>query len=142
MTKFITKIQSFTDIITNSSSTVFVMSEFFANYYDKLEHTEGCIDVVKIDMDWLKNNVYEFEMVCSLLDIDPSEITVWEKTKYWQGWETPNQETWETFLELHKDKIEEVFEDLYWVDIEDHFENAWDVTEEASDDAIWSDYRH
>lgn len=138
----ITKIQSFTDVITNSSSTVFVMSEFYADYYDKLEHTEGCIDVVKIDMDWMKNNVYEFEMVCNLLDIDPSELTVWGKHKYWQGWETPDQEAWETFLELHKDKIEEVFKDLYWVDIEDHFENAWDVTEEASDDAIWSDYRH
>ena len=138
----ITKIQSFTDVITNSSSTVFVMSEFYADYYDKLEHIEGCIDVEKIDMDWLKNNVYEFQMVCNLLDIDPSEITVWGKHKYWQGWETPDQEMWETFLELHRDQIEEVFKDLYWVDIEDHFENAWDVTEEASDDAIWSDYRH
>jgi hypothetical protein len=138
----ITKIQSFTDVITNSSSTVFVMSEFYADYYDKLENTEGCIDVEKIDMDWLKNNVYEFEMVCDLLDIDPSEVTVWGKHKYWQGWETPDQEMWETFLELHRNQIEEVFKDLYWVDIEDHFENAWDVTEEASDDAIWSDYRH
>ena len=138
----ITKIQSFTDIITNSSSTVFVMSEFYADYYDGLEHTEGCIDVEKIDMDWLKNNVYEFQMVCNLLDIDPSEITVWGKHKYWQGWETPNQEMWETFIELHKDQIEEVFKDLYWVDIEDHFEDALDVTEEASGDAIWSDYRH
>lgn len=138
----ITKIQSFTDVITNSSSTVFVMSEFYADYYDKLKHTEGCIDVEKIDMDWLKNNVYEFQMVCDLLDIDPSEVTVWGKHKYWQGWETPDQEMWETFLELHRDQIEEVFKDLYWVDIEDHFENAWDVTEEASDDAIWSDYRH
>jgi hypothetical protein len=138
----ITKIQSFTDVITNSSSTVFVMSEFYADYYDKLENTEGCIDVEKIDMDWLKNNVYEFKMVCDLLDIDPSEVTVWGKHKYWQGWETPDQEMWETFLELHRDQIEEVFKDLYWVDIEDHFENAWDVTEEASDDAIWSDYRH
>lgn len=138
----ITKIQSFTDVITNSSSTVFVMSESVANYYDKLENTYDCITVEKIDMDWLKDNGYEVEMVCTLLDIDPSEVTVWSKYKYWQGWDTPNQETWETFLELYKDKIEEVFKDLYWVDIEDHFENAWEVTEEAQDDAIWSDYRH
>ena len=138
----ITKIQSFTDVITNSSSTVFVMSEFYADYYDKLEHTEGCIDVEKIDMSWLNGHVDEFEMVCGLLDIDPSELTVIRENKYWRGWETPDQEAWEAFLNLHRDQIEEVFKDLYWVDIEDHFEGAWDVTEEASDDAIWSDYRH
>lgn len=138
----ITKIQSFTDVITNSSSTVFVMSESVANYYDKLENTYDCITVEKIDMDWLKNNGYEVEMLCTLLDIDPSEVTVWKKTKYWQGWDDPDQETWEIFLELHKDEIEEVFKDLYWVDIEDHFENAWEVTEKAHNNAIWCDYRH
>lgn len=138
----IKKIQSFTDVITNSSSTVFVMAEPDAIYYDKLENTQDCICIRKIDMDWLKNNVFEFEMVCYLLNVDPSEITVREETKYWQGWETPDEEIWKTFLEQHKDKIEEVFKDLYWVDIEDHFENAWEVTEEAYVDAIWSDYRH
>lgn len=137
----ITKIQSFTDVITNSSSTVFVMSEFFADYYDKLE-ADGCIDVEKINMDWLNGHVHEFEMVCHLLDVDLSELTVIRENKYWRGWETPDQDAWEAFLDLHKDKIEKVFKDLYWVDIEDHFEGAWDVTEEASDDAIWSDYRH
>lgn len=138
----ITQIQSFTDVITNSSSTVFVMSEFYADYYDKLAHTEGCIDVEKINMDWLNDHVHEFEMVCRLLDIDLSELTVIRENKYWRGWETPDQDSWEAFLELHRDKIEEVFKDLYWVDIEDHFEGALDVTEKASDDAIWSDYRH
>lgn len=138
----ITKIQSFTDVITNSSSTVFVMSEFNADYYDKLEHTEGCVDVQKIDMDWLKDNAYEFEMVCDLLKIDPSEVAVWEENKYWKGWGTPDSDTWESFLELHKDQIEDVFKDLYWVEIEDHFEGAYEVTECAHDDAEWSDYRH
>lgn len=138
----ITKIQSFTDIITNSSSTVFVMSEFNADYYDKLEHTEGCIDVAKINMDWLKNNVYEAEMVCSLLNKDISEITDWHDSKYGGWWNTPDQEAWEAFLELHKEEIEHVFEDLYWVEIEDHFEGAYEVTECAHDDAEWSDYRH
>ena len=138
----ITKIQSFTDVITNSSSTVFVMSEFYADYYDKLGHTEGCIDVAKINMDWLKNNVYEAEMVCSLLNKDISEITDWHDSKYGGWWNTPDQETWEAFLELHKEEIETVFEDLYWVEIEDHFEGAYEVTECAHDDAEWSDYRH
>jgi hypothetical protein len=45
-------------------------------------------------------------------------------------------------LELHKEQIEETFRDLYWVEIEDHFEGAYEVTENAYDDAIWSDGRH
>ena len=140
----ITKIQSFTDVITNSSSTVFVMHSFNAQYYDQLEDTDGCIDIAPITFQWLLNNADEAEMVCKFLNKDISEISEWHNSKYGYGgwWETPNQETWEAFLELHREEIETVFEDLYWVDIEDHFENAWNVTEEAHDDAEWYDYRH
>ena len=52
----ITKIQSFTDVITNSSSTVFVMHEDDARYYERLENAEGCIDIQPITMEWLQEN--------------------------------------------------------------------------------------
>lgn len=136
----ITKIQSFTDVITNSSSTVFVMSEFNAEYYNNLENTDGCISITPITIEWLRENPEEVDMVCHFLNINPSEVTT--KDKKWGIWNTPDKEFWDSFLELHKDQIEKVFKDLYWVDIEDHFENAWDITEEASHDAEWSDYRH
>lgn len=136
----ITKIQSFSDVITNSSSSVFVMNETDANYYGDLAHTEGCIDVERITMDWLHEHRYEFEMVCDMLKVNPGTITT-EDPKY-HCWDDPDPETWYAFLESHKEQIQEVFRDLYWVEIEDHFEGAWEVTEEASDDAIWSDYRH
>jgi hypothetical protein len=42
----------------------------------------------------------------------------------------------------HKEQIEEVFQDLYWVDIEDHFEDAYEVTEEARCGAKWYESRH
>ena len=138
----ITKIQSFTDVITNSSSTVFVMHERDANYYDKLEHTEGCVDIEPITFEWLLDNSYEFKMVCELIGCDVSEISKYIEWKYWSGWNTPNSEDWRTFLELHREKIEKVFKDLYLVEIEDHFEEAFEVTENAYDDAIWTDYRH
>ena len=138
----ITKIQSFTDVITNSSSTVFVMHESNAKYYDNLEDTDGCISIERITMDWLRSNAYEAEMVCDLLNKDISEITDWHDSKYGGWWNTPDQETWETFLELNREEIETVFEDLYWVDIEDYFTDAYEVTEQARDDAEWSDSRH
>lgn len=138
----ITKIQSFTDVITNSSSTVFVMHSMNAQYYDQLENTDGCIDIAPITFQWLLNNADEVEMVCEFLNIDISEVTDWHDSKYGGWWNTPDQETWEAFLELHREEIETVFEDLYWVDIEDHFTGAYEITEEAHDDAEWCDYRH
>lgn len=136
----ITKIQSFSDVITNSSSSVFVMNATDANYYGDLAHTEGGIDIERITMDWLRDHRYEFEMVCDMLRVYPGTITT-EDPKY-HCWDDPDPETWYAFLESHKEQIKEVFKDLYWVEIEDHFEDAWEVTEDAYDDAIWSDGRH
>lgn len=138
----ITKIQSFTDVITNSSSTVFVMHESNAKYYENLEDTDGGISIERITMDWLLNNAYEVEMVCNLLNVDISEIADWHDSKYGGWWNAPDQETWEAFLELHKDEIDTVFEDLYWVDIEDHFADAYEVTRDACSDAKWCESRH
>ena len=136
----ITKIQSFSDVITNSSSSVFVMNETDANYYGDLAHAEGCIDVERITMDWLYDHRYEFEMVCDMLKVNPETITT--KDPKYHCWDNPDPETWDAFLESHKEQIKEVFRDLYWVEIEDHFEGAYEVTEDAYDDAIWSDGRH
>lgn len=140
----ITKIQSFTDVITNSSSTVFVMCEAQAEYYDQLPHTEGCIDVEPITLNWLRMHPYEVEMVCDLLGVDPSEVTTLHQGSWGTYWDDPDPDAWETFLTTYTDKIQEVFIDggLYWVSIEDNFEGAWEVTEDASDVADWVDYRH
>lgn len=136
----ITKIQSFSDVITNSSSSVFVMNAIDANHYGDLSHVKGCIDVEPITMDWLRDHSYEFEMVCDMLKVNPETITT--KDPKYHCWDDPDPETWDAFLESHKEQIKEVFRDLYWVEIEDHFEGAYEVTEDAYDDAIWSDGRH
>ena len=139
----ITKIQSFTDVITNSSSTVFVMHESDAKYYDRLDNTDGCIYIQPITLDWMLDNADEFGMVLDLLNIPYSEITTYHKfSDYYGSWRTPDQAVWEAFLESHKEQIEEVFQDLYWVDIEDHFEDAYEITEEARGEAEWYESRH
>ena len=55
--------------------------------------------------------------------------------------EAPDQEAWDAFVELHKEHLCETFRGLYFVEIEDHFEDAWDVIQEASSDALWSENR-
>ena len=143
MSKFITKIQSFTDVITNSSSSVFIMREDDALYYDNMENTSDCVSIVPIDFNWVRDWGHsEVEAVMSVLGLSPEVVTTWVNGKYCSYWEDPDPEAWNTFVDMHEDLIKEKFEDLYWVDIEDHFEDAWDVTQDAIDDSIWYESRH
>lgn len=138
----IVKIQSYTDVITNSSSTVFVMNESDANYYLGLE-TYDCVSIQYISYDWiLDEGRYNAEMICDLLNEDISTISTFYDGKLYSYWETPDEDVWEAFCESHKGQIKEVFKDLYWVDIEDHFEDVVAVTESAMDDSLWYESRH
>ena len=143
MSKFITKIQSFTDVITNSSSSVFIMREDDALRYDNMENTSNCVSIVPIDFNWVKEwGRDEVEAVMAILEMSPEVVTTWVKGKYCSYWEDPDPEAWHTFVDMHEDLIKEKFKDLYWVDIEDHFVDAWDVTQDAIDDSLWYDSRH
>lgn len=131
----IVAIQSFTDVITNSSSEVFIMHQADANYY-KQEYSSA-VSIEKITMEWLRNNPEEVEAIFKVLKLDPSMITTYNDG-YWSYWEAPDQDTWESFLNLYREKIEEAFRNLYWVDIDDYV----DCIKNAIDDAEWSDSRH
>lgn len=143
MSKFVTKIQSFTDVITNSSSSVFIMREDDALRYDNLENTSDCISIVPIDLNWVRDwGRSELEAVMAILEMSPEVVTTWVNGKYCSYWDDPDPEVWNTFVDMYEDLIKEKFEGLYWVDIEDHFEDAWDVTQDAYDDSLWYDSRH
>lgn len=138
--KLITKIQSISDLITNSSSEVFLMHSEDADYYANLD-TGGCVDIYKITWDWLEANTYEWEMVCSYLNIDYNLVSTFHDG-YYGYWETPTKEKWEEFLNMYKDLIDENLIGLYFVEIEDHFPDAYEITEEARGDCLWSESRH
>lgn len=60
-------IKNITDVITNSSSEVFVMNENNALYYDRLEDTLDCIYIEEINWDWIENQgYYEQSMVMDM----------------------------------------------------------------------------
>lgn len=54
--KLINGIQSISDVITNSSSEVFLMRKSDAEYYEGLENTEGCVNIQEITWDWIIND--------------------------------------------------------------------------------------
>ena len=134
------KIKSISDVITNSSSEVFVMCKSAAKYYYNLEDTNGCINIHEITWDDLRENWcrqwrYELEMICDICDININDIINTATCDM-------TEDDWNAFLELYHDVIQDKLIGLYWVDIEDHFEDAIEVSDEARGDSIWSDYRH
>lgn len=145
--KLITNIQSFTDVITNSSSSVFIMHESDANYYESTV-PDDCLTIYKITLDWIKESYWNWELVLQACDIDFNEISY--KKTYTYGpkkeykhtyWEDPSKENWECWVDENQSRLEPVL-GKYFVEIEDHFEDAWEVTESAYGNAIVSESRH
>ena len=148
--KDIVNIKSISNVITNSSSEVFIMNRDNAEYYHNLENTNGCISIEEITWDWIKyRGLYECNMIGEVCELDISLLESYSFYKFydkifrdesWRG--SPDNEDWLVFIDMFHDEIEKNLIGKYWVDIEDHFENAYDVTDSARSDCEWADYRH
>ena len=132
----IAKILSISDVITNSSSEVFVMDKSNADYYESLSDSEypgveENIYVEPIDWSFIKND-FEWDLIMDLMGISQEESDPIE-----------NDSDWDDFCEKHKKELDDLIDrDLYFVEIEDHFTDCRDVFENAHEDCIWSDNRH
>ena len=124
------------DVITNSSSEVFVMNKSNADYYESLSDSEypgveENIYIEPIDWSFIKND-FEWDLIMDLMGISREESASIE-----------SDSDWDNFCEKHKKELDDLIDkDLYFVEIEDHFADSRDVSENAHDDCIWSDYRH
>lgn len=126
--KFLTKIQSISDIITNSSSETFLMNERDANHYDSLD-ADGCISVYMVTEKWIRNNYWEADLICGYLDIE-------------EPYDCLSYEDWQAFVDLYILPRMDELERLYVVDIEDHFSGCEDVLGDARGDCLWQESRH
>lgn len=150
------KILSVSDVITNSSSEVFIMDREDADYYSNLSDydypgIEDCITTYLIDWDFVLHED-EIDAVLYLSGLDRTEVmnfvenpTSYDRYKGKLGyWTYPSQIEWDMFCSKHEKEIQEniIDRELYFVDIEDHFADCRDVLENAHDDCIWSDSRH
>lgn len=145
--KLITSIQSFTDVITNSSSSVFIMHESDANYYESTVPND-CLTINEITLGWIKEHYWNWGLILRACNIDFVEVSCKETYTYGSNkeysytyWKDPNKEDWKYWVDTNQLRLEPVL-GKYFVEIEDHFENAYDVTENAYDDAIISESRH
>ena len=141
--KLITKLQSYTDVITNSSSTVIVMHKSDAEFYEK-DTPEGCCRIEEIDHQWLLNNRWEWEMILDFLNIDKNTISnrICDRPHCIPYWNDPDEDTWRLWIDDNLSLLQEKLFGLYYVSIEDHFEGAYDYIESAGDDALHTEWRH
>lgn len=139
--KLITKIQSFSDVITNSSSTVFLMYKTDAMYWEK-ETPDYMCDITEITHQWLLDNHWEWELIFDFLNLDKNLISYEKEGSYCNYWRDPDSETWQMWVDDNIELLKEKVIGLYFVEIEDHFTDAYELLESASDDALMIDYRH
>lgn len=139
--KLITKIQSFSDVITNSSSTVFLMTEMDAKYYEKAT-PDDCCDIELITHQWLLDNHWEWELVFDYLNLDKNLVSEEREGYRHSYWETPDSDLWAMWVEDNLEMLQKSVIGLYFVEIDDYFEDAYNFIEGAIDDALVYENRH
>lgn len=144
----ITKIQSYTDVITNSSSTVFIMHEENAKFYEK-DTPCGCCRIEYIGESWVRNNLWEWPIILDYLDISYDDLTTKREIENPPCWyaesdfyHDPSEEDWNAWIDMNLERLEKDLFGLYWVNIDDSFEGSYEYTKDAEKDALISDYRH
>ena len=129
-------IRSVSDIITNSSSEVFVMKKEDAcevALFDKDNETYDCISIHKMDEDWIRTQgSWEAQMICDLIGI----ANPFNEDFY------PDEDDWSKFVDEHLDEMKEKVFGKYYIDIEDHFAEAEEILEFSREHSEWKDYRH
>lgn len=129
--KLITKVQSVSDIITNSSSEVFVTTENLMGKFSDEGVDSGCIYVTPIDAQWLLDNAaYEQELVCYVLGLRDCANYRWD--------------AWDTYVQDNIDELSKKLDGYYFVEIEDHY--GWDAFDLdrnlARYNSVYYDSRH
>lgn len=130
-------IKSISDIITNSSSEVFVLNKEDARYFAIRsfdEDTCDCISVTKMDYGWIYElGRFESEIFQTLLGIADELLS--RDT-------TPTEEEWNAFCLKYSDEIEEKVLNKYIIEIEDHYLNAIEEIDKARDKCLYYENLH
>ena len=142
--KKIVKIQSISDIITNSSSEVFIMEMSLAQGIENDYNTE-CIMVDEITYEKLLEDNWNYELYSEFLDrlgiINMNDCNYDDSD--WHAY-VENRKKFQEIVKANEEKIRKALTDnqYAWVDIEDHFTDWEDASYEAHNYCITSESRH
>lgn len=139
--KTIIKIQSVSDIITNSSSEVFIMENSLARSLENDYNTEY-ISVNEITYEELLQNTWDYEIYTELLV--KLGIVSWYECDYCSGCYAENKELFHNTVVSHEAEIRKALTENQYamVDIEDKFIDWEDASEDAHSFCIAYESRH
>ena len=130
-------IKSISDVITNSSSEVFVLNKEDAKYFAIRsfdEDTADCITLTKMNWEWIfEQGRFETEIFQKLLGVNDEILT---------GDCTPTEEEWDDFMYRYEDAIYEKIQGKYIVEIEDHFYDSDIESDKARDKCLYYENLH
>lgn len=130
-------IKSISDVITNSSSEVFVLNKEDAKYFAIRsfdEDTADCITLTKMNWEWIfEQGRFNTEVFHKVLGVDDKVLT---------DDCTPSEEEWDDFMYRYEDDIDEKIQGKYIVEIEDHFYNSDIEIDKARDKCLYYENLH
>jgi len=141
--KKIVKIQSITDIITNSSSEVFIMEHSLALSLEN-DYNTDCISVDDITYEKMLEDNWNYEIYSEFLDrLGIIKIGDCNYDSDWHSY-AENRKKFQEVLKTNEEKIRKALTDnqYAWVDIEDHFADWESASDDAHDYCITSESRH
>jgi hypothetical protein len=141
--KKIVKIQSISDIITNSSSEVFIMEHSLARSLEN-DYNTDCISVDDITYEKMLEDNWNYEIYTEMLV--KLGIVTWAECNYNNSSRayTENRKIFQDVLKANEEKIRKALTDnqYAWVDVEDHFTEWENASDDAHDYCITSESRH
>lgn len=139
-------VKNISDVITNSSSKVFVMKPMDAEYYRSIGgNTNAHIWTTKITEDLLLNDarIECPELVYSILGIDEADVLKAFQDEYYytpKENDIPSEKLWLCFLDSYKKEISEKLLGNYIVEIDDNFDGFLNLYKQATKDSIYTSY--
>lgn len=135
-------IKSITNVITNSSSEVFLMDCDLANEIAN-DYVTDFIKIEEITEEYLEHEGrYESDAIFEVCEMDKHFTDEDRELIENSGKCFITQDDWVTIYHKYKDIIDGKMIGMAFIDIEDHFTNCDDAYDDARNHAIWSDYRH
>lgn len=131
--KLITRVQSISDVITNSSSELFINPAEVLKEFSIEGYKSGCISVRSLDWEFIhecQEDGYLWTFMCKLMNWDPNEFGFLSTR---DGWILKNEAKWYDHIDENFDEVCSAISGYVIIFIEDHYNmNCWEQDREIA----------
>lgn len=135
-------IKSITDVITNSSSEVFIMETEYAELIKEKYDTDA-ISITNITEEYLDSYkaCHDAETIIEVAGLK-DKLTDEEKNIFYDDDVYASEDAWLEFYHKHKKQIDHNLLGKSFIDIEDYFRDSRLAFADANECCVWHDYNY